>query len=792
MTSARCNRHAPGRFRWFWSWPLLWALIFTTQAANAQTSADVISAIRIAGNQRVEDDAIRVHISLQPGDQFNEAQVDADVKSIYKMGFFDRVEASEEHDRGKLILVYTVRERPLITQVRFDGMKKVRSTDEKVRQATKLHTRAILDPIRADETIAAIKKIYEDKGYLDATVTFKAIPQPDNTAIAVFTVNEGAQVRITDIKFTGNTAFSSRRLRAVMATGTHNLLSFFTGSGNLDRKKLQEDIDRITAFYYDSGYLNVHVAQPLITRNGSQLTITIAIEEGIPYRVGTITLSGDLKAPEKELRDKLTLKPGEIFRGSTMQHDVLTLSDFYSNRGFAFVNVDPRTGLDPLHHVVDVDFAINPGQEVLVDRIKITGNTKTSDKVIRREMQIQEQEPYSAELIRESKARLDRLGFFSSTNITTSQGRDPSRINLDVGVTEGQTGSFQLAGGYSTSSSVFGSFRIGDSNLFGGGEAISLDASVGFLFQNYIISYTEPWFLDIPLNTGFDLFYSKLTYLNFDRSSAGFALRTLYPFEELGLKKIGPFSLRNVSAGLQYRFESVGVTGISGLTTFQITQFKGYSQTSEIIPSIRRFTVNNPTDPRSGSTQSLTVQIAGLGGSNYFIKGLVHQRFFYSFIDSPVWGNWVYSLGTDFGIGTSLSGGTGGELPLFERYFPGGINDLRGYELNRVGPRVTIFNQFGQPVAFEEVGGSKELLISTETTFPILEGLGLRGVVFLDAGNSYYLQQSIDITSFQADAGGGFRWKSPFGPLRVEVAWPINPRPSDQRVQFIFGAGSPL
>jgi outer membrane protein insertion porin family len=243
---------------------------------------------------------------------------------------------------------------------------------------------------------------------------------------------------------------------------------------------------------------------------------------------------------------------------------------------------------------------------------------------------------------------------------------------------------------------------------------------------------------------------------------------------------------------LQYRFESVGITGITGLTSFQITQFKGYSQTSEIIPSIRRFTVNNPTDPRSGSTQSLSVQIAGLGGSNYFIKGLAHSRFFWSYIDSPVWGNWVYSLGADFGIGTNLSGGTGGQLPLFERYFPGGINDLRGYELNRVGPRVTIFNQFGQPVAFEEVGGSKELIVSTETTFPILEGLGLRGVAFLDAGNSYFLQQSIDIKSLQADAGGGFRWKSPFGPLRVEVAWPINPRPSDQHVQFIFGAGSPL
>src|SRR5208337_3959763 len=216
-------------------------------------------------------------------------------------------------------------------------------------------------------------------------------------------------------------------------------------------------------------------------------------------------------------------------------------------------------------------FAITPGQLVLVDRIKISGNTKTSDKVIRRELRIQEQEPYSAEAIRESKSRLDRLGFFEETRVATEPATQPDRINLDVNVREANTGSFQVAGGFSTASSVFGDFRIGNTNLFGGGQSVSLDATVGFLFQNFSLSYTEPYFLDMPLSAGGELYDSKIFYFNFNRSAAGFELNTYYPFTELGLKKVGPFSMENVSAGLQYKFEDVGISGVnSPFTTLDI------------------------------------------------------------------------------------------------------------------------------------------------------------------------------------------------------------------------------
>ncbi len=771
------------------------ARIVSVATAFAQGGGPIVAQIRVQGNERVETDAIRIHISQQAGAPLDQAAVDQDIKAIYKMGFFDTVSAQMEKINGSDVLVYVVKERPQITDVRFDGMKAVRSTDDKIVAAVKIHPGAILDPTRVKESINAIQQVYEDKGYLDAKVSFRTVLEPDNTAIAVFDVSEGPKVEVTSIQFIGNHAFSDAQIRGVMDTGTHNFLSWFTGAGTLDKKKVQEDRDHISAFYYDNGYLNVNVSEPKIVRTGDTIKLVIEIDEGQPYRFGRVTVAGNLRFPRRELLPLLNIKPGQRFEGAVLQHNVLTLSDFYSNRGYAFVNVDPRTRLDPSVHRINVTFYINPGHEVLINRIIITGNTKTSDKVIRREMQIQEQEPYSAEAIRDSKVRLDRLGYFNEVRITTEPSPQPDKVNLNVNVSERNTASLQVAGGLDSYAGVFGNFTLGNTNLFGGGESLIFNAQIGFLFQNFSISYVEPWFLDIPLSVGLQLFDTKAYLLSFNQSAAGFSINTTYPLTELGFKKIGPFSLKDVTAGLGYEFESVGITGLSPNTTFQILRYKGYTQTSEIMPSIQRFTVDNRVDPRSGTVLSLNTQFGGFGGGNQFVKGVLHGRYFYSFLKSPTWGTWVLSQGATFGIGTNLSTGTGGELPLYERFFPGGVGgpaDVRGYQLYSLGPLVTIYNGLGQPVSVQNIGGSKELILSNEVTFPILSGLGLRGVVFSDAGQSYTLHQSMNPDTLQASYGIGIRWKSPFGPLSVDIARPINPRPADQSTVFEIGAGAPL
>ncbi|MGH8013456.1 MAG: outer membrane protein assembly factor BamA [Candidatus Binataceae bacterium] len=773
---------------------MLIAIVYGASSLFAQAPAPTISQIKIEGNQRVETDAIRIHISSQVGQPLNPGTIDQDIKSIYQMGFFDRVNAATVNQNGRTILIYKVAERPLLTDVRLSGMKNIKPTSDQVVNAVKLHAGEILDPSRVEATIRALKSIYEDKGYLDTKINFRTVPEANNSAMGVFDVVEGHVVTISKVNFVGNHHFSDRKLRSMIATRPHNLLSIVFKTGILDRKKLQDDTDRISTFYYDHGFLNVHVAEPSVVRHHNSLVVTWNIDEGPIYHVSSVNVSGNLKVPKKELLKKITLKPGEVFSGTRMEHDVLTLSDFYSNRGYAYVNVDPRTQIDPLTRAVALDFAINPGQEVLVDRINITGNTKTSDRVIRRELKIQEQEPYSSRKIRESKQRLDGLGYFSSTRITTTPGPAADKIDLDVAVQEANTASFQVGGGYDSYTSVFGDFSIGNSNLFGGGESATASAQIGFLYQNYNLSYTEPWFLGMPLSVNLQLFYDKLFLFSFDQTNGGFLINTTYPLTELGLKSIGPFSLNDVTAGLGYQWESVGIGGLSPFTTFDISRYRGYTRVSEILPSLKRFTVDNPVDPRSGSIQSLSMEVAGLGGTS-FIKGVVHGRWFFPFIRSPEWGEWVFSPGVTYGIGTSLSRGAGGELPLYERFFPGGIGgggDVRGYELYSLGPQVTLFNQLGVPFAVEQVGGSQELLMSGETTFPLLQSLGVRGAVFVDAGNAFRLHESPSPADLQAAYGVGIRWHSPFGPIAVDIARPINPRPNDQSTVFDFGAGAPL
>ena len=791
MTAGKFNAPDGGSFYSSIAW-LLIALLFVATNVHAQPPGGPISDIRVVGNQRVETDAIRLHISSQTGQPFNESTVDNDVKAISRMGFFSDVKAYFDAKSG--VLTYEVAERPLITDIRYGGMKEIKPTDDQIVNALAIHPGSILDMTRVQTTIHNIEDVYQSKGYLDAKVTFRLASEGNNTAIGVFDVNEGPAITISAVKFEGNDHFSPSQLRGVMETRKHNILSYFLSTGVLDRKKLQDDVDRITAYYYNHGYLNVHVSQPQVTRTGNTLVITIDIDEGPQYRVGNVDVAGNLKVPKSELLSKLTLKRKEVYAGVDLQHDLLTLSDFYSDRGYAYVNVNPRTSMDPATHTVAVVFDINPGREVLVDRIKITGNTKTSDKVIRRELRIQEQEPYSTDLIQKSKQRLDALGYFSSTRITTTPGPTPEKIDLDVAVQEANTAALQVGGGYDSYSSVFGNFGVSNSNLFGGGESVSADAQIGFLYQNYDVNYTEPWFLDMPLSVSLQGFYNKLFLFSFDQTNTGFQINTSYPLAELGLKKLGPFSLEDVTAGLGYQFESIGIGGLSDFTTFDIFRYKGYTRVSELIPSIRRFTVDNPTDPRSGSVMTFNLELAGLGGTS-FVKGVFHSRFFFPYIKSQRWGEWVFSPGVTYGIGTLLSSGFGGELPLYERFFPGGLGgggDVRGYELYSLGPEVTLFNQQGLPFAVEQVGGSQELLLSGETTFPIWQTFGIRGAAFVDAGNAFLLHDTPSFDKLQAAYGIGVRWKSPFGPIAVDVARPINPRPNDQHTVFDFGAGAPL
>jgi outer membrane protein insertion porin family len=779
--------------------PVILGVVGLVSHAGRLVAEDArLHEVRVAGNQRVEEEAIRVRLRTQPGSRLDEEMVDADVRSLYAMGFFDDVSAELVTEADRRVLTYRVVERPLIQSVRIEGEKKLGR--EELETALRVRPNTIFDPEKARRGIAEAKKLYEKKGYLDAAITYTLDRQPDNTATVRFEVDEGNRVRIRNLVFEGNRAFSARRLRGVMTTKTEWILSFLTGAGNLDREVLNSDIERLTAFYYDHGYIDVRIDEPLIERDAKGLEVTVKIDEGEVYQFGSVELGGDVLPAVEARSDKLSAKPGETFRPSLIREDINALTDVYGDFAYAFVNVIPETVVDQAGKRVNVTYRISKGPEVYIDRIEISGNTKTRDKVVRRELELDEQGPFSGTRLRRSQERLRRLGFFEDVNITTRKADRDDRLDLVVDVKEASTGSFSAGAGISSGDSFLFNVRLSEINFLGRGQRVILNADFGPIQRNFSLSFTEPYFLDTQLTAGVDAFNWRTRFDQFIRGGTGGSIRTLYPFTALGWRSLWGAPLVDTRFGLEYRIERAEISDVDSDAPSLIRAEEGAQLTSSVIPRLLRDTRNHPFFPTGGSLQDLSFEVAGLGGDAYFINLLSRARWYVPMWKSPALGTFVLSTGWNFGYGLGYRDEK--ELPLFERYFPGGINSIRGFETRSLGPQVPVFAQSNAPgdcplgpglcaqeIRRDTIGGSQQLIFNNEIIVPLVESLGLRGDIFFDAGNAFLATRGIDFEEFRLSTGFGIRWLSPIGPLRIEIGFPLNARDGDQtqRIQFSFG-----
>jgi outer membrane protein insertion porin family len=769
-------------------------LLACTGAAAAQPPGEPIDRVVITGNQRVEEEAIRVQLRSQAGSHLNEESVDSDIRALYRMGFFDNIEADLSREGGKLVLTFRVTERPLIKEVKLEGNKKLNRED--LEAAFKVRPNTIFEPDKVRRGIDEAKKLYEKKGYLDARIEYSTTPAGENEVALTYKITEGKQVRIQHLVFEGARAFTKRQLTKAMQTKEAWLFSFVTGAGNLDNEVLKTDIERLTAFYYDHGYIDVKVDEPVVAREEKGLKVTIKIDEGDQYKVGSVDIGGELLPDMKPARAKLGLIPGEIFRTSKLRDDITALTEVYGDQGYAFVNVTPDTDVNRAAKTVDVNYKVGKGPDVFIDHIEITGNTKTRDKVIRRELQLGEQERFSGSKLRRSQERLRRLGFFEDVNITTRRAESEDRLDLLVDVKEASTGSFSAGAGISSGESFLFNLRLSEINLFGRGQRVVLNADFGSIRRNFSLDFTEPYFLDSQLTLGVSLFNWRLIFDEFTRGGTGAGIRLLYPLTALGWNKLLGFSLEDTRIGLEYRIEDAEITSVSSNAAAIIQAEQGSSLTSSLTPRLFRDTRNHPFDPTAGSLQDLQFEFAGVGGESKFIKAEARTRFYYPFWKSARLGTFTLSLGQTLGYGLGY-GGADRELPLFERYFPGGINSVRGFRILSLGPRNDVQNQFsnqnGSPgfLRRDPIGGSQQLIFNNEVIIPIVESLGLKGVLFFDAGNAFSAAQGIDFNEMRMAVGGGFRWLSPIGPLRIEVGFPLNARVGDDKQTVMFSFGGP-
>jgi outer membrane protein insertion porin family len=773
-----------------WRFLLFWVLTLASLAAAEDAPIQVIS---IVGNSRVEQSAIRVRIKSPIGKPPDPALIEQDVRSIYGMGFFEDVQASVEDVDGKRTLTFRVIERPMIKEVKLEGNKKIK--DEDLQIALKVRPHTLLDVEKIQRGIEEGKKLYDQKGYKDAAITFKTSEPVNGEVTLTFVVDEGKVIRIQHIIFEGNKQFSARKLRAIMQTKQAWFLSAVTGAGNLDPEVLKTDTERLTAFYYDNGYVNVRVDEPQIERKEDGIDVTIRIDEGDQYKVGPVKIAGDFIGDPNYTVTLLEMKSGDVFRASGLRKDVLSLTDAYGDQGYAFVNVEPLTDLDNDKKLVALTYKIDKGPAVYFDRIEITGNTKTKDEVIRRELKVQEQQLFRGSELKASRARVQRLGLFQEVNMTTQRSDQPDKIDLLVDVKEAQTGAFTAGAGFSTADHFLFNVRLSENNLFGTGDRVSINGDIGSLRQAFVFDYTDPYTFDTYFTSIFSAFNYKTQFDDFDRGGTGFSLEELYPFTALGVRRV-PFigaSLDEVRFGMRYKLEDADISNVSTIDRVpSIDAEQGSQLTSSVIPTLVRNTLNHPFDPTDGSLQDMSVQFAGIGAGSNFLVVEGRGRWFYPFYKSPTFGTFVLSHGTRIGWGVGQEDRSGHEIPLFERFFPGGINSVRGYAARTLGPREPVFNQDNQIIDTTPVGGSTQLILNNELIFPIVESLGLRGVLFVDAGNAWTHEQGIKVNDMRYSVGWGIRWLSPIGPLRVELGYPINKRPQDKSSVFQFSFGAPL
>ncbi len=748
-----------------------------------------ILRIDIKGNVRVEEDAIRVHLQSQPGKPFDRDTLDKDIRAVYAMGFFDQVTAESANEPHGVVITFDVKERPLVRAVDIEGTDKVKK--EELEGALRIRPHTILDPSKAREGIEAAKKLYAEKGYLDASITYETTPVGENEVDVKYTVTEGSLVRIGDITFEGNEAFSSRTLRGIMQTKEESIISFITGAGNLNRDVLKADVERLTAWYYDHGYVTVHIDEPKVERKEEELTVLIKIEEGTQFTVGKVSVVGkDVPEITLDVMPKLATKQGETFEASTLRDDVQLLTDRMSEDGYAFAKIDPDTQVDVEKKTVDVVFQVDRGSPVTVDRIDVTGNTKTRDPVVRREMRLQEGELFSGTKLRKSREALQRLGFFSEVNITTRKGAVEDKMNVVVDVKEAQTGSFSAGAGFSSADSLLFNVRIQENNLFGRGQRLVVNADVGSVRRNIILSFTEPYFRGTPLTVGLDAFSWRLRFDEFAREGTGGSISFTYPVTAWGYDNLWGFPLEDVRAGIDYRIEQAKINDIGFDAPKSIRIEEGTSFISSVTPRLTRNTLNHSFDPTAGSVQDVSVEVAGLGGDR-FLKAEAKGKWYYTFLHSKEWGDFTYGFGAQLAYGFGNEGLNGESLPLFERFFPGGINTIRGFESRSLGPYEARKNRFGETISVTPVGGSSQYILNNEVIFPIMQSIGLKGVAFVDAGNAFG-DNGFSLDQVRVATGLGLRWLSPLGPLRVEAGVPLKDKPRDHKSLILFSFGGPF
>jgi len=609
-----------------------------------------------------------------------------------------------------------------------------------------------LNIFKVQKNVRRIEALYKEKNYHNVKVDYKIIELKNNQADLTFIIEEGGKVRIKTINFIGNNAYSDKKLKKILKTSEKGFFFWLTSSGDLKKEDLNEDVGRLEAFYYNNGYIQAKIGEPKVEFKESSIEITIKINEGVQFKVGKVYIKGDLVMAEQKMMEKIKVSNQEFFNREIVQNDVILLKDIYSDEGYAYAKIFPRTEKDFDKRVVNITFEIKKGEQVYVEEIIISGNTKTRDKVIRRQLKVYEQELFSGVRLKRSIRNLHRLDFFKDIKVNTIKGSSEDTMVLKIDVTEKPTGSFQFGGGYSSTEKLFFMAAISQRNLFGRGHKLNLKGQWGDVTKKYSLNFMEPWLFDIPLSAGVKLYKWQYEYDDYDKDSIGGGLTFGYPvYDYTGAsisfsRDIADIKITDEEKAPKSIIDLVADIGSEDIITNRISTTLRYDSRDRMF---------NPTE---GLDHRITVEYAGLGGNVGFRK----------YVSSTGWYIPMYSELVGFlrAKGGYVRENSDGKLPDYERFFLGGINSLRGFEWEDLAPKDEDGNEFG---------GDKFVQFNIELLYPIFKDAGIVGVVFFDTGEVYGKDEDVDLGELRESAGFGFRWYSPIGPIRVEYGYILDP-----------------
>lgn len=764
-------------------WVFVCALIMAILPANAQAPLKVLKIEMVhIGPPAASETLIRSYIRVREGEVFSQTSVDDDIRNLYATGYFANIQVNQRIEPGGVVLIYQLQGKPLLSHIRFSGNKKFKEKKLLTKVSSKVGQP--MDERKLFNDAQEIQTLYEKSGYHGTKVKYvMSVDEQSGRGTVTFEINESPKVKIEAVEFIGAQAFPQSKLKKVVKTRKRWFFSFLTGSGRLKDDVLEDDKDRLADFYRNEGYIDFELKEVKIDTTGpNTVVVRFVISEGKKYQVGKVSFKGNTVYNSEEIAAKLKMGSGQTFTPKGLNKDVEIIKDLYGSKGYVDMVVLPLKTPNIETGTMDLVYQIEEGEKSYIEKIEIRGNTKTKDKVIRRELAVAPGEVFDTTRVKLSKQRLEGLNYFEKVDTRPEPTDVKNRKNLIVGVEEKNTGNFIIGAGFSSVDALVGFVEVSQGNfdLFkpprfeGGGQKFRLRTAIGTVRQDYQISFVEPWFLERKLALGVDLYHRRLDFVS---------VNDLYDERRTG----GRVSLTRalgsdyLIGSISYTLERVGIINVQDRASQVIKDEAGYRLVSKVGGSIAYDTRNSVLFPTSGHRVEFFTEVAGgpFGGdTDYYKLELRGVKYFRGFAEGHI----IEVAGR---TGSVESYGSSKRVPLFDRFFLGGLYSLRGFDYRDVGPR----DETGEPI-----GGETYWFGSIEYSIPVIERVRL--AAFYDIGNVYGSSFSFNNNDERGEKfyydnwGVGIRLNLPIGPLRFDFAVPINyDRYNKSSGKFQFGVG---